>query len=109
MTDAGPVYPSDIQNNGDYSPNHFDLLLYITVGVAVFWVFFGTILGFYVRSQTKDPSTKSSNCVMAFWLTGLALSLMWTLWFCMFSAQNYPQLRPIANSQCALTEFCAGG
>ena len=42
---------------------------------------------------------------MTCWLSLLAISLMWLLWFCMFAAQNYPQVHPIAERQCPIDDM----
>ena len=87
-------------NNADGDFTHKGVLLTnISLGFAFAWPFVGLILMVYVRSQTKDPSMKSNNGNLAFWLTGLALFYMWLLWFCMFASQMNPQLRVFEKSE----------
>ena len=64
-------------------------VIFIAVGIIL-----GFILAFYVKSQTKDHTMRGNNCVMTFWLTLLALFLMWVMWVTSFVHQMYPMVRP---------------
>jgi hypothetical protein len=79
------------------------------VGLALFGSVF---LSIYVRAKTRDLSQKKDNCVMTFWLTLLAVFLMWVMWICAFMHQMYPLARltvskaPEYKLRCAEDKIC---
>ena len=78
-----------------YHGNKYTNIGYISLGYFLVWIGGGILLLFYVRSHyevmDKDRSYYSA---LAFWLFGLAIFLMWLLWFLMYAAQVNPMLHP---------------
>jgi len=52
-------------------------------------------VGGYVYSSTKDRMQASANMKMTWGLSGLAITLMWMLWACVYMHQMNPLIKPI--------------
>ena len=87
MTDSQTPHLFVNQDHGDKYMN----LLYISLGYLGVWIVAGLSTAFYVRGkyEARDKD-RDYYCSLTFWLFGLAIMLMWLLWFIMYAAQINP-------------------
>ena len=91
MADSDAIKLFVTDGHGDKYMN----LLYISLGYLGLWIIGGISTAFYVRGKYL-PADRDRDyyCGLTFWLFGLAIFLMWLLWFVMYAAQINPQIHP---------------